>query len=180
MITISAMAADALGTALAQDFRRLFGSSHVQAAERLDSMARVALVCLGKSDALYHNVEHTLLVAQVARDILRGRTLTERLALRFGPAREISNVNNVLELALLVSPDEPFQFTLSSHLRLRGSFRLRKRRLLLLSSPAKVSFAVCVRHMGRCNGARRRRQALIHPGKSAAPKEWPLRMARTT
>ena len=90
MITISAMAADALGTALAQDFRRLFGSSHVQAAERLDSMAHVALECLGKSDALYHNVEHTLLVAQVAHDILRGRTLTERLALRFGPAREIS------------------------------------------------------------------------------------------
>jgi hypothetical protein len=79
MITISAMAADALGTALAEDFRRLFGSSHVQAAERLDSMARVALECLGKSDALYHNVEHTLLVAQVARDILKGRTLTERV-----------------------------------------------------------------------------------------------------
>jgi len=35
--------------------------------------------CLGKSDALYHNVEHTLLVAQVARDILKGRTLTERV-----------------------------------------------------------------------------------------------------
>ena len=79
MITISAMAADALGTALAEDFRRLFGSSHVQAAERLDGMARVALECLGKSDALYHNVEHTLLVAQVARDILKGRTLTERV-----------------------------------------------------------------------------------------------------
>src|SRR5215216_7589015 len=79
MITLSAMAADALGKALAEDFRRLFGSSHVQAAERLDSIARVALECLGKSDALYHNVEHTFLVTLVGRDIIRGRTLTERI-----------------------------------------------------------------------------------------------------
>src|SRR5215208_7149977 len=79
MITISAMAADALGKALAEDFRRLFGSSHVQAAERLDSIARVALECLGKSDALYHNVEHTFLVTLAGRDIIRGRTLTERI-----------------------------------------------------------------------------------------------------
>ena len=55
------------------------GSSHVQSAEHLDSIARVALECLGKSDALYHNVEHTLLVAQVGRDILRGCSLTERV-----------------------------------------------------------------------------------------------------
>ena len=39
----------------------------------------MALECLGKSDALYHNVEHTLLVTLVGLDILRGRMLTERL-----------------------------------------------------------------------------------------------------
>ena len=32
-----------------------------------------------KSDALYHNVEHTFLVTLVGRDILHGRILTERL-----------------------------------------------------------------------------------------------------
>src|SRR5829696_5502181 len=79
MMTMPAIIADELGKHLADDFRRLFGSSHQDEAERLDSIARVALECLGKSDALYHNVEHTLLVAQVARDILRGRTLTERV-----------------------------------------------------------------------------------------------------
>ena len=79
MMTMPAIVADELGKHLAGDFRRLFGSAHRDEAERLDGIARVALECLGKSDALYHNVEHTFLVTQVGRDILRGRMLTERL-----------------------------------------------------------------------------------------------------
>src|SRR5829696_9321697 len=79
MMTMPAIIADELGKHLADDFRRLFGSSHQDEAERLDSIARVALECLGKSDALYHNVEHTFLVTWVGRDIIRGRTLTERI-----------------------------------------------------------------------------------------------------
>src|SRR3712207_2302771 len=79
MMTMPAMVADELGKHLADDFWRLFGSSHQDEAERLDGIARVALECIGKSDALYHNVEHTLLVTQVGRDILRVRMLTERL-----------------------------------------------------------------------------------------------------
>src|ERR671913_1019567 len=79
MMTMPAIVADELGKHLAEDFRRLFGSSHQDEAERLDGIARIALECLGKSDALYHNVEHTFLVTQVGRDILRGRMLTERL-----------------------------------------------------------------------------------------------------
>jgi len=79
MLTIAEMASDALGKSLAEDYRRLFGASRVDAAERLDGIARIALECIGKSDALYHNLEHTLLVTQVGRDILRGRTLTERI-----------------------------------------------------------------------------------------------------
>jgi hypothetical protein len=79
MMTIPAIVADKLGKHLADDFRRLFGSAHRNEAERLDGIARIALECLGKSDALYHNVEHTFLVTLVGRDILRGRMLTERL-----------------------------------------------------------------------------------------------------
>ena len=37
--------------------------------------ARVALECIGNSDALYHNVEHTMLVTLAGHDILRGRAL---------------------------------------------------------------------------------------------------------
>ena len=79
MLTMVAMAADALGRTLAEDFRRTFGSINLEHAERLDAISRVALECIGRSDALYHNVEHTLLVTLVGLDILHGRMLTERL-----------------------------------------------------------------------------------------------------
>jgi hypothetical protein len=79
MKTITAMAAKSLGKFLAKDFRQIFGSTHLDVAERLDSMARSTIECLGRSDALYHNLEHTMLVTMVGRDILRGRTLTERI-----------------------------------------------------------------------------------------------------
>src|SRR3954466_13338972 len=79
VINMVAMIADALGRLLHEDFRRTFGSAHQEHAERLDAISRVALECLGKSDALYHNVEHTFLVTLVGRDILHGRMLSERL-----------------------------------------------------------------------------------------------------
>jgi hypothetical protein len=69
MLTMVAMAADALGRTLAEDFRRTFGSANFEHAERLDAISRVALECIGRSDALYHNVEHTLLVTLVGLDI---------------------------------------------------------------------------------------------------------------
>ena len=43
MQTMVAMVADALGRMLAEDFRRSFGSAHVEHAERLDAMARLAM-----------------------------------------------------------------------------------------------------------------------------------------
>src|ERR687898_648171 len=79
MMTMPAIIADELRQHIASDFRRLFGSADQDKAERLDGAARMALECLGKSDALYHNVEHTFLVTLVGRDILHGRMLTERL-----------------------------------------------------------------------------------------------------
>src|SRR3954451_7809581 len=79
MMNMVAMTAEALGRLLHEDFRRTFGSAHQEHAERLDAISRVALECLGKSDALYHNVEHTLLVTLVGLDILLGRMLTERI-----------------------------------------------------------------------------------------------------
>ena len=79
MKTITAMVAKSLGKFLANDFRQMFGSAQQDSAERLGSLARSTIECLGRSDALYHNVEHTMLVTLVGRDILRGRTLTERI-----------------------------------------------------------------------------------------------------
>ena len=79
MKTVPVLAARALGRFLAKDFRQIFGSAHKDMAERLGSLARSTIEFLGRSDALYHNFEHTLLVTLVGRDILRGRTLTERI-----------------------------------------------------------------------------------------------------
>src|SRR5271169_3500773 len=79
MRTITAMAAKSLGKFLAKDFRQIFGSAHEDRAVRLGSVAQSTLERLGRSDALYHNLEQTMLVTMVGRDILRGRTLTERI-----------------------------------------------------------------------------------------------------
>jgi hypothetical protein len=80
MITIADATADALGAFLASDFRRTFGSSHEKLAETLDSSARVAIECIANSDALYHNLEHTMLVTLAGRDILRGRSLRQQIS----------------------------------------------------------------------------------------------------
>ena len=54
---------------------RRFGSTEAGLIERVQSAARLAIDCIGNSDALYHNVEHTMLVTLVGFDILRGRQL---------------------------------------------------------------------------------------------------------
>jgi len=78
MITVPELAAESLGSFLASDMKRAFGSSHARLTELIPSVARLALECIGNSDALYHNVEHTMLVTLVGRDILRGRALLRR------------------------------------------------------------------------------------------------------
>ena len=75
MITVPELAAEALGSFLASDMKRRFGSSHARLTELIPSVARLALECIGNSDALYHNVEHTMLVTLVGHDIMRGRAL---------------------------------------------------------------------------------------------------------
>src|SRR6201987_1690653 len=75
MITVPELAADALGKFLAGYMRRRFGTSDTDLVELVPSIARIAIECMGNSDALYHNVEHTMLVTLAGHDILRGRAL---------------------------------------------------------------------------------------------------------
>ncbi len=74
MITVPELAATALEDFLSAYMRKRFGSE-TPYAELVPSAARIALECIGNSDALYHNVEHTLLVTLAGHDILRGRAL---------------------------------------------------------------------------------------------------------
>ena len=87
MMTVPALAADALGEFLASYMRRRFGSSEAYLVEMVPSIARIAIECIGNSDALYHNVEHTMLVTLAGHDILRGRALHNHM-----PAEDYAHV----------------------------------------------------------------------------------------
>src|ERR1700754_2668099 len=75
MITIPAVMAQTLGAFLSAETRGRFGSSHAKLADFLPYAARLTMECIGNSDALYHNIEHSMLVALVGHDILMGRAL---------------------------------------------------------------------------------------------------------
>ena len=75
MITVPELAAEALGSFLGAHLGFKFGSTHANLIEGLQSAARLALEWIGNSDALYHNVEHTMLVTFVGYDIMKGRSL---------------------------------------------------------------------------------------------------------
>jgi hypothetical protein len=77
MITLPGLAAEALGSFLAADMKDRFGASHVRLAEIVPFAARLALECIGNSDALYHDVEHTMLVTLAGHEIFKGRALLE-------------------------------------------------------------------------------------------------------
>src|SRR6266436_6768406 len=75
MITIPELTAQVIGSFLASETRGRFGSSNADLSELLPYAARLALDCIGNSDALYHNVEHSMLVTLAGHDILIGRAL---------------------------------------------------------------------------------------------------------
>jgi hypothetical protein len=75
VITVPELAAEALGSFLADQITRRFGSTDEPLTELIPSAARLALECIGNSDALYHNVEHTMLVTLAGYDIMQGRAL---------------------------------------------------------------------------------------------------------
>ena len=75
MITIPELVAQALGSFLNMEMRGRFGASHAALAEFLPYAAKLTLECIGNSDALYHNIEHSMLVTLVGNDILAGRAL---------------------------------------------------------------------------------------------------------
>ena len=77
MITVPELASEALGSFLSSFMTERFGSTHTRITEVVPSLARLALDCIGNSDALYHNAEHTMLVTLAGHDILRGRFMLE-------------------------------------------------------------------------------------------------------
>src|SRR6201981_2096570 len=72
MMTVPELAAEALGSFLASEMDH---RSDARLNKLVSGTARLAIECIGNSDALYHNVEHTMLVTLVGHDIMKGRAL---------------------------------------------------------------------------------------------------------
>jgi hypothetical protein len=77
MLNLTTTIAQAVGTKLACTYQHYYGDQEPRFATILDAGARLIIERISTSDALYHNVEHTILVTLVGQDILRGRLLCQ-------------------------------------------------------------------------------------------------------
>lgn len=75
MLNPTTLLADALGENLADVYRQVFGNSAPHFATSLKEAAKLIIERISSSDALFHDTHHTMMVAQVAQDILRGLRL---------------------------------------------------------------------------------------------------------
>lgn len=64
-------------TRLQAGYRETYGNLRPDYADVISQVATVALDAIARSDALYHNVEHTILVTLVGQEILRGKQQQE-------------------------------------------------------------------------------------------------------
>ncbi len=62
---------------LSAGYRQIFGNLEPDYADLIGRAANMVLENIANSDALYHNVEHTVLVTLVGQEILRGKHIRE-------------------------------------------------------------------------------------------------------
>ena len=79
MLNLTSLAVDALSGRLVGGYRRVYGRREPDHAPAIAAAARLALERIGTSDAPYHDVGHTAMVALVGTEILRGREIAERV-----------------------------------------------------------------------------------------------------
>jgi len=79
MLNPTSVIADQLGDYLGNLYLQYFSHRRPEYAAYMGGAARLVLERLGNTDALYHNVEHTMMVTLVGQQIIRGRLLTEAL-----------------------------------------------------------------------------------------------------
>lgn len=79
MINPVTLSSDALGDTLQNTYLQYFRDQKPEYASVLGGAARLVLERIGNSDALYHNIEHTMMVTLVGQDILRGQLLVNRI-----------------------------------------------------------------------------------------------------
>lgn len=79
MLNPISLIADALGEELTNTYRLYFGARRPEFASYLGGAARLVLERIGNSNALYHDVNHTMMVTLCGQQIIRGRLLSEAL-----------------------------------------------------------------------------------------------------
>jgi hypothetical protein len=79
MITVPELAVNALEKFFRDYMGRLFGAMGGTYNDVVPMAARFALEHIGNSDALYHNIEHTMLVTLAGHEIFRGRAMQMHL-----------------------------------------------------------------------------------------------------
>ena len=75
MKTASELLAEGLGDLLTSQMIRRCGATYPSLTEVVPFAAKLALNCIASSDALYHDVDHTMLVTLAGHDIFFGRAL---------------------------------------------------------------------------------------------------------
>src|SRR4051812_24141475 len=79
MVNTTSLIVDVVGRHLVDQYRRVYDEREPDHTAAISAATRLALERIGMSDALYHNVEHTVMVTLVGTEILRGREIAERL-----------------------------------------------------------------------------------------------------
>ncbi len=77
MLSPVALVANELGAHLAKTYRHFFGEMRPEYAGFLESGAALVIERIGNSNALYHDMEHTVMVTLCGEQIMRGRLLSE-------------------------------------------------------------------------------------------------------
>ncbi|GKS69814.1 metal-dependent phosphohydrolase [Nitrosomonas sp. PY1] len=80
MLNLSILKIDALSDVLERNYREVFGPDEPIYATKLGLAAKLVLEMIANSDALYHDVDHTIMVTLVGQEILRGRHIKTQLA----------------------------------------------------------------------------------------------------
>ena len=79
MLNPISIMADRLGDYLSELYLQYFSHRNSEYASYIGGAARLVLERIGNSNALYHNIEHTLMVTLAGQQIIRGRLLSESL-----------------------------------------------------------------------------------------------------
>ncbi len=79
MLNPTTLMADAFADHLDTYFRRMFGDDALSLATRVNMGARMVIEQIANTDAVYHDVQHTLMVSLVGQEIFRGRFLKMRV-----------------------------------------------------------------------------------------------------